>query len=221
MTSFSFVISVTALCALSTLALAEPTNLQVYKNQLIQYVNSGDYLKEQQSVTKKASIYLDQYVAFNQKQVAPKKLAMVLDIDETSLSNYPDMLRLSFGGTLPEINHDENIDNDPVIAPTLALYNHAKKEGVAVFFITGRAEWLKAHTISNLKTAGYQQWDGLVFRTKTTMTLPAETYKSAVRKQLVDQGYTIVVNMGDQQSDLSGGYAEKGFKLPNPFYYIP
>ena len=27
--------------------------------------------------------------------------------------------------------------------------------------------------------------------------------------------------MGDQESDLSGGYAERTFKLPNPVYYLP
>jgi hypothetical protein len=27
--------------------------------------------------------------------------------------------------------------------------------------------------------------------------------------------------MGDQESDLSGGYAEKTFKLPNPVYFLP
>jgi len=34
----------------------------------------------------------------------------------------------------------------------------------------------------------------------------------------VDQGYAIVVNIGDQMSDLDGGFAERTFKLPNPFY---
>jgi len=32
---------------------------------------------------------------------------------------------------------------------------------------------------------------------------------------------TIIVNAGDQESDLAGGYAERAYKLPNPFYYIP
>jgi len=27
--------------------------------------------------------------------------------------------------------------------------------------------------------------------------------------------------MGDQESDLRGGYAEKTFKLPNPVYFLP
>lgn len=38
---------------------------------------------------------------------------------------------------------------------------------------------------------------------------------------LQQSGYRIVVNVGDQRSDLTGGYALKTFKLPNPSYYIP
>jgi hypothetical protein len=37
----------------------------------------------------------------------------------------------------------------------------------------------------------------------------------------VDEGYTILLSMGDQRSDLEGGYAERTFKLPNPYYWIP
>jgi hypothetical protein len=29
------------------------------------------------------------------------------------------------------------------------------------------------------------------------------------------------LGMGDQESDLRGGYAEKTFKLPNPVYFLP
>jgi len=41
------------------------------------------------------------------------------------------------------------------------------------------------------------------------------------RGKIAAQGYTIIVNVGDQQSDLDGGYAERAYKLPNPFYYLP
>ena len=38
---------------------------------------------------------------------------------------------------------------------------------------------------------------------------------------LVEQGYTILLTIGDQESDLAGGFAERGFKLPNPVYFLP
>jgi hypothetical protein len=33
-------------------------------------------------------------------------------------------------------------------------------------------------------------------------------------------GFTIIANIGDQKSDLEGGYAEMTFKVPSPFYFI-
>ncbi len=49
----------------------------------------------------------------------------------------------------------------------------------------------------------------------------AATFKAPARKKLEDEGYKILVNIGDQESDLNGGFAENALKLPNPFYYIP
>jgi acid phosphatase len=45
--------------------------------------------------------------------------------------------------------------------------------------------------------------------------------RAAERRKIAGQGYTIILNMGDQESDLAGGYAEKTFKLPNPVYFLP
>ena len=41
----------------------------------------------------------------------------------------------------------------------------------------------------------------------------------ARRRKLAEEGWTIILNIGDQESDLAGGFAERTFKLPNPFYY--
>ena len=49
----------------------------------------------------------------------------------------------------------------------------------------------------------------------------AADFKAPVRAEIEQQGYTIVENMGDQPSDLLGGYAEKKFLLPDPFYRVP
>lgn len=40
-------------------------------------------------------------------------------------------------------------------------------------------------------------------------------------KRYLARQANMVVNVGDQASDLLGGYAELTFKLPNPFYVIP
>lgn len=50
----------------------------------------------------------------------------------------------------------------------------------------------------------------------------ANIFKSAIRKQLIDEGYRIRGNVGDQWSDLQGDYlADRNFKIPNPMYYVP
>jgi predicted secreted acid phosphatase len=47
-------------------------------------------------------------------------------------------------------------------------------------------------------------------------------YKSGERRKIVEAGYRIILNVGDQMSDLTGSpRAELSVKLPNPFYYIP
>ena len=49
----------------------------------------------------------------------------------------------------------------------------------------------------------------------------AVDFKAPERRKLAAEGYTILLSMGDQQSDLDGGSAERTFKLPNPVYFLP
>jgi len=46
-------------------------------------------------------------------------------------------------------------------------------------------------------------------------------FKAPERRKIAEQGYAIILNVGDQESDFKGGYAERTFKLPNPVYYLP
>lgn len=48
--------------------------------------------------------------------------------------------------------------------------------------------------------------------------MPRARSRAGGRAAIEAQGYTIVANVGDQESDLAGGRAERAFKLPNPFY---
>ena len=148
-----------------------------------------------------------------------RKLAIVLDIDETSLSNYSAINADNF--TFGPNSQAEAVNKIGVaIKPTLDLFNAAKKSGVAVFFITGRREAVRQPTTENLQAQGFSGWDGLILKgdasTQTTVT-----YKSGARAAIEQQGYRIIANVGDQYSDLAGGHEDKAFKLPNPFYFLP
>jgi hypothetical protein len=144
------------------------------------------------------------------------KPAVVLDIDETSLSNYSGLAATNFSvaGLVP----GAAAGNDPAIAPTLDLYRYARSKGVQAFFITGRPDVVRAPTESNLKAVGYDQGYTLITKPSGLETVP---YKSGERAKIEEQGYMILINVGDQDSDLAGGHARRAFKLPNPMYFIP
>jgi hypothetical protein len=148
-----------------------------------------------------------------------KKLALVLDIDETSLSNYNAIQLDNF--TFGTNSQREAIDETGVkIQPTLDLFNLAKRNGVAVFFITGRRENTRAHTESNLKREGFDGWQQLFLKPDASTETTVQ-YKSGARANIEGQGYRIIANVGDQYSDLAGGHEDIGFKLANPFYFLP
>lgn len=196
----------------------EPANLATTKQQLIKYHDSGAYQSDIANVIQRALLYLELRV---KRKDFTGKPAIVLDIDETSLSNYPDMVTLDFGGTPEEVIQYENKGMDQVITPTLKLYRYAIAHDISVIFITGRYEEDRQTTQDNLKKAGFTKFDKLILRNGKLRDAPAAVYKSAARQQLEADGYDILMSVGDQKSDLLGGYADETFKLPNPYYLIP
>lgn len=178
---------------------------------LVKYHDSGEYESDLTSVDQAAQSYLDAHLA-----TGHGKPAIVLDIDETSLSNYTGILASGFtaGGTVAQAASGTGT----AIAPTLALYHDAIAHQVAVFFVTGRPSEIQAPTESNLKNVGYDEgWNAIDFKPAEADT---EQFKSSTRAAIKKAGYRILVNVGDQQSDLDGGHAARDFKLPNPFYFI-
>ena len=196
------------------------------------YHDSGQYEDDLETVGGRAQNYLDRRVPRIRKQArrsckangvknCPKpKLAVVLDIDETSLSNY----RIARGNELHRSDGragDEPVRGDlAAIDPTLDLVDDANRKGVSVFFITGRPDIqvIRDKTTENLTSAGYSDWAELILNPGDAGGTVA--YKSGARAEIADDGYNIIVNMGDQDSDLKGGHAEQAFKLPNPYYFI-
>lgn len=213
-----------------------PMNLDNLKAQIVRYHQSGAYEYDISQVASKAQRYLKHVVHRNQQQKNPDKLALVLDIDETSLSNYAHIKQLNFGGNAQMQQKLQNKGTDQAIEPTLRLYKYAINNGITVFFITGRQESSRKPTLNNLKAVGYNTVKGsteacetkpvsssclLYMRQGKFSNTSAIPYKSTMRKRIENAGYTIVANIGDQYSDLAGGYSQRTFKYPNHMYYIP
>ena len=202
-----------------------PENLGVLKQQITEYKRSGAYDRDVAAVLSNAQAYV------TRRAPLVRKPAIVLDIDETSLSNWPEIQANDYGRFT---NGPCNLPAGPcgsaswvasaqaeAIQPTLALFRAAKTKGVSVFFITGRSETAREATEANLHKAGYDAWSALIMRPAGTSTPSAADYKAPERGRIAAQGYTIIANVGDQPSDLSGGNAERTYLVPNPFYRIP
>jgi hypothetical protein len=176
------------------------------------YEESGQYEADLDAVDGAAEEFLDEHLAVNKR-----KPAMVLDIDETSLSNYTGLAASNFSAAGTALQAATG--TGAPIPATVKLYHDAIAHGVSVFFITGRPSQIQGPTEANLRSAGYDEgWAGLYFKPAEADT---EQFKSSTRASIEARDYRIIVNVGDQQSDLDGGYALKDFKLPDPFYYIP
>lgn len=148
-----------------------------------------------------------------------QKLALVLDIDETTLSNYSAIVADNFTYG-PNSQAEATNQVGVAIQPTLKLYRDAQSRGIAVFFITGRPEAERQVTMENLQREGYSNWAGLTLKPAGT-SMTTVQYKSGARAAIEAQGYRIIANVGDQYSDLAGGHADVAYKLANPFYFLP
>ena len=201
-----------------------PLNIDKVKDVLLAY-QAENYDADVAAVFAAARAYVEGRAGQVSKPV------LVLDIDETSLSNWSNLKANNFGfiadgacDRLPSgpCGFKEWILQGvaPAIMPALDLFNAAKAKGVAVVFITGRRNRERQATLGNLDRAGYEGWAKLVTRADDDPHPTVEAYKTEERRKLAEAGYTIIASVGDQQSDLDGGFAECTFKVPNPFYFI-
>ena len=185
---------------------------QFSKTRLIyvKYLYHGGWTKDQEKVTREAADYL-----MSQVKNTNQKLAIVTNLDETLLE-YPYLLDYEPNTALIKTHQMQG--GFRAIKPSVELLNLAKKYHVDVFILTGRSPDEEAATIKNLNQAGIAGWAGIYFKPANIENI--SEFKTNIRKQIVDKGYKIVLNLGDQYSDLCGGYSEMNFKLPNPFYYV-
>jgi predicted secreted acid phosphatase len=200
-----------ALLAACAGATSQAPNLPEAQHQVETYIDSGRYLEDFARVVSRAQAWMQQQAS------SASRPAIVLDIDETSLSNYTQLEANNFSNASGALIVGATQTNQPAIAPTLDLYRQARAAGISVFAITGRPTLVQSLTQQNLANAGYTDLQGVFFKPGSDAVIP---FKSGQRAALEQQGYRIVANVGDQESDLAGGHADRSFKLPNPFYFI-
>ncbi|MCV7041280.1 acid phosphatase [Mycolicibacterium moriokaense] len=204
----------------------QPANVGDLKREAVAYYDSGAYLTNLQQAAAPAIAWI------NEQAPRVARPAVVFDVDETALSNWEAIKANDFGrfGTGPCDQLPEGpcgwlawdlSGRSTMIPPTMDVFNTAKERGATIFFITGRDESQRASTERNLLNTGYAGYERLIMEPTGAHYVSAADFKAPQRAAIEAEGYTIIANIGDQPSDLAGGFAQQTYLLPNPFYRIP
>jgi len=197
---------------------SEPLNLTKAKAAVEAYQDSGAYVRDLTSVADEARAWIEKRAA---ARAPGERLAVVFDVDETLLSNAPLMRRIDYAYILPEWDKWVVDAEAPAIEPVCALYRRCRELGLETFIITGRRDpGDREPTALNLRRRGIDGWRDLILAKPEQKGIRTADRKAASRAAIERDGYRIIANIGDQDSDLRGGHSERGFKLQNPFYLM-
>jgi HAD superfamily, subfamily IIIB (Acid phosphatase) len=138
-----------------------------------------------------------------------KRPAVVLDIDETALTNWPNLIADNLGfieagscDTLPAgpcgFNQWILKASAKAVDPAVKLFKDAIANGIAVIFITARRAQQRDATVLNLDHAGFAGWTELRTRPDRDDLPTVQAFKTAERIKVEAEGYTIIANVGDQ-----------------------
>ena len=122
---------------------------------------------------------------------ADEKLAINFDIDNTVIATYYDG-----GGPIPQM---------------VRFAKLLDRLGVEMVFNTGRLANQRQRTITQLTRAGFPVV-GVCLRTKGE-TLPVG--KQRCRDSFIADGYTLIANVGNNDTDFIGDGYERAYQLPN------
>jgi len=192
----------------------KPKNLTLAKQEIEHYYEQGYFESDVKIVVDQAIEY------FYPRVCCSSESAVVFDIDDTLLWSYYDMKNIQFGFVPPMYHEWVMKAHSPVVPHVKRLYDFFVDRGCSIILLTGRRFNEREATLSNLDLAGYKKIDQLIMRSEDELTMSAFEFKNKHRQQLEEQGHKIIATIGDQYSDLEGGYAEYKVKIPNYTYLI-
>jgi hypothetical protein len=174
------------LLAVALLATIMVMSVLVSPSQASGLPGKKKWLKDTHSAMSGSRAYIRERV-----QRGGTRLAVNFDIDNTALAS-----RYSSGSAVPVV---------------LRFAKYASSLGVRLVFNTGRNENGLARAVEELRRAGYPVTAICGHRKGE----PLRTSKQRCRQRFVDDGYTIIANVGNRSTDFVGGNYERAFRLPN------
>ena len=188
-------------------------NLRVAKDSVKEYYESGKYDEEMNKIFNDAKDQINNIRIDNNS-------AVIFDVDDTALSNYEISKKLDFG-------YDYTIVQDwvmsaklPAIKQTKDFFDFLKSKNIKRIFLTSRNYDEYDATYKNLVDQGYTGFDTLIVRSKSDKDLGSQNFKTKERENLTKAGYEIIATVGDQWTDLNGGFSGIKIKVPNYLYKV-
>lgn len=161
---------------------------------------------------------INHYNSLDRNQI--ENLTVIFDIDDTILSNQL-IINSDQGYQLDHVIGYQRLSKLPFIYDQKLIYDWCLTHNINVVFITFRCESERLQTIKNLKQQNISKWEKLILFPEPCdyKSISAKDYKTSERKKLIESGYHIIAAVGDQYSDIHGGYTDLAIKLEDPGYY--
>jgi 5'-nucleotidase (lipoprotein e(P4) family) len=168
------------------------------------YQNSAEMRLAYYQSYRYARLLLDEKLANNSND---KPSAVVLDIDETVLDNSPyEAMLIDKGETYKSSSWKEWTDlaRAEALPGALAFTKYAKSKGVEVIYISNRKVAELAATLKNLKEEQFPNAE------EKFVLLNSTTSDKTERRSKVMETYNVLVYIGDNLTDFSEEYAQRG-----------
>ena len=187
---------------------------------------------------------IEQHLLDSLRSTARPGQVVVFDADDTLLWNY-DFEDAATNFVFDPAKQQPWVDQGwfPAVPGMVDTVQEILSRGYGLYVITGRPASQEDATIANLTDDGYVDGQGdPIFDNANVFTkyntaaekpdyiaecTPAGSrcttvqYKAQTRQHIEDSTTsTIVANVGDQWSDLWGGYSDTATKIPNPTYFL-
>jgi acid phosphatase len=189
----------------------ELLNLTTAKENVQQYYECGLFDKE-----------LDEIITDAKKKFSIVEVksnsAVIFDVDDTALLNYEASKKMGFGYIKRMVDEWVSSREVPAIPQVKNLYEYLLQKNIKIIFLTGRFYHEYEYTFQNLINEGFLKFDTLIVRRQDEQKFSALEFKSKVRIALMERGYDIIGNVGDQWTDLDGPYSGIKVKIPNYLY---
>jgi len=125
-------------------------------------------------------------------------------------NNFPNpMVMFDIDDTLLNVNDDGSLSP---IKPIIKLLRYCLNNGITVLILTARDSRYLKGTKNDLKENGID-YDYLYLRKSPEDD--HQFFKSEVKRKYTEQGFTVVMSIGDNEIDIVGDYSGYSIKLPN------